>query len=124
MSPASHLESGNAAERQAETYLHAQGLTTLSRNYRCKGGELDLVMRSPQGEIIFVEVRYRRSASHGGALASIDWRKQRRIIHAAQHYLLTHRLQQQPCRIDVLLIQGSQNQQTRLEWLRNAIEVA
>ena len=118
----SQVKLGNQAENLALQHLQQQGLSLLSRNYRCKGGELDLVMRAPDGTIVFVEVRYRRQAHHGGALESIDWRKQRRLLHAASHYLQRYRLSNQPCRIDVLAIQGGISEQPQIEWLRNAIQ--
>jgi putative endonuclease len=79
----------------------------VARNYRTPGrggGEIDLIMREPDGTLVFVEVRQRASASHGGAAASISATKQRRIMFAARHYLM--RLgAPPPCRFDVVLVE-------------------
>lgn len=107
--------SGDHAEDLALAHLQQHGLLLLERNFRCKGGEIDLVMQDG-ASLVFVEVRARASASHGGALASITPAKQRRLIVAAQHFL--QRYDQTPaCRFDVIAIEKG-----RLEWLRHAIE--
>ena len=88
---------GDAAEDAALHYLQQRGLRLLARNYRTPGrggGEIDLIMHAPDGTCVFVEVRQRKSASHGGAAASVTNTKQRRLVFAAQHYLL--RLREPP----------------------------
>ena len=91
----------------------------LERNYRTPGrggGEIDLIMRAPDGTTVFVEVRQRASTSHGGAGASISALKQQRIVFAARHYLM--RLRTPPaCRFDVVLIEPSGT-----VWLQAAFE--
>ena len=109
---------GTAAEDAALAHLLRAGLTLLERNYRTPGrggGEIDLVMRAPGGTLVFVEVRARGSATHGGAAASVGANKQRRIVLAARHYLLRHR-QPPPCRFDVVLVQDS------VQWLKAAFD--
>ncbi len=107
---------GRAAEQRAEAYLVAQGLQAVGRNYRCKAGEIDLVMRD--GPVwVFVEVRLRRNERFGGALESIDRRKQRRLIATARHYLAQHAPHARG-RIDVVGLDGSQ----RIDWIPNAID--
>ena len=84
-------QKGDAAEDRALQYLQALGLKVLQRNYRTPGrggGEIDLVMRDIDGTLVFVEVRRRGNAKHGGALASVTTAKQRRIVFAARYYLL------------------------------------
>ena len=99
---------GNQAERQSEQMLLRAGLRLMARNYRCKQGELDLVMR-------------RRSTRWGNAAETIDWRKQKRVIAAAQHYLLTHpHLANQPCRFDVITAQGNPADPASYQWIREA----
>lgn len=94
----------------------------VQRNYRvargphAHGGEVDLILREPDGTFVFVEVRARRDAGHGGAAASIGSAKQRRIVRAARHYLL-RLASPPPCRFDVVAIDGE-----RLEWLRGAFD--
>lgn len=110
---------GDAAEDAALHYLQQSGLRLLERNYRTPGrggGEIDLIMRAPDGTTVFVEVRQRKSASHGGAAASIGPLKQRRIIFAARHYLMRLR-EPPPCRFDVVLLE-----QGGIEWLQAAFD--
>ena len=116
---------GNAAEARALAHLQAQGLRLLSRNYRLAGGpfargaEIDLIMTERDGTLVFVEVRARAGGPAGlggGAAASVTGAKQRRIVRAAQHYLL--RLPQlPPCRFDVVAVEGDQ-----LQWIRAAFD--
>ena len=108
---------GQIAENLAARFLEQRGLTVTARNYRCRGGEIDLVCRDGTA-LVFVEVRLRRNAAFGGAAASVTPTKQRRIILAAQHYLMTHSLANSDCRFDcVLLNDVSAN---HIEWLRDA----
>src|SRR4030095_13761880 len=97
-------EAGHSAESIALTYLRSQGLRLIERNYRCKAGEIDLVMLD--GPVLaIIEVRYRASAAYGGAAGSVTWRKQRRIAIAAGHLLLTHReLRRYPARFDIVAV--------------------
>jgi putative endonuclease len=112
---------GDAAETAALHYLQQAGLRLVVRNYRTPGrggGEIDLIMRTPDGTTVFVEVRQRQSASHGGAGASISPLKQRRIIFAARHYLM--RLPEPPpCRFDVVLLEHG-----GIEWLQAAFDAS
>ncbi|WP_075256350.1 YraN family protein [Herbaspirillum camelliae] len=111
----SRQRAGEVAEQQALTHLRQQGLQLLERNYRCQGGEIDLIMR--EGDtVVFVEVRARASTSYGGAAASVTPAKQRRLILAAQRWLQMQ-ASTPPCRFDVIALDGPQ-----LQWLRNAIE--
>lgn len=112
--PPAHLQRGQRAERLAEEYLIAQGLTLVTRNYRCAHGELDLVMQD-RDSFVFVEVRARRNRDFGGAEGSIDRRKQAKLRASALHYLQVHRLDA-PCRIDVVAVNGD-----ALVWHRDAI---
>lgn len=106
--------SGREAEDRAQHFLQVQGLTLVDRNYRCRGGEIDLLMRDGDA-LVFVEVRLRRNTGFGGALASVDARKQRRLTIAAQHYLQRHRWQG-PCRFDVIGFDAAGGAQ----WVRDA----
>jgi len=108
---------GDSGEQQALRYLERQGMTAVERNFRCKGGEIDLIMQD-KSALVFVEVRKRApgAAQFGGAAASVTPAKQRRLIVAAQTYLkrYTH---PPACRFDVVAIDGAE-----LSWLKNAIE--
>ncbi len=115
-------EAGDAGEARALTHLLANGLTLVQRNYRvargprARGGEIDLIMRERDGTLVFVEVRARHSASHGGAASSIGPSKQRSLVLAAQHFLSSFRTVP-PCRFDVIAIDDD-----RIEWLRAAFD--
>lgn len=112
-------QKGDAAEGRALQHLQANGLQLVQRNYRTPGrggGEIDLVMRDTDGTLVFVEVRKRRNALHGGALASVTSVKQRRIVFAAQHFLLKLR-QVPPCRFDVFAVEGDE-----LKWIKAAFD--
>jgi putative endonuclease len=114
---------GRAAEDAALALLQARGLSLLARNYRCRLGEIDLVMRDGDA-LVFVEVRARGSQQHGGAAASVDAHKQRRIQRAARHYLMTHpHAAELPARFDVVAISGPDGENDTL-WIRAAFDGA
>ncbi|MEQ1636398.1 MAG: YraN family protein [Methylococcales bacterium] len=113
---AAHLQQGEQSEQRACDFLVAQGLVQVARNYRCRYGELDLIMRDQQS-LVIVEVRYRQSDTYGSALESITARKQSRIIAATQCYLAVHP-QSVAIRFDVIAISGNNH----LEWIQNAFQ--
>lgn len=114
-------DSGQSAEAYAESHLQRQGLRLLRRNWSCRGGELDLVMLDGD-TVVFVEVRYRRYNAWGGALESVDLRKQQKLIHAAQLFLQQESsLAKRPCRFDVVAISQAGEEQ-ELNWIRNAFD--
>ena len=118
---------GDAAEATALACLLKGGLKFVEANYRTPGrggGEIDLIMRAPDGTLVFVEVRQRSGNSHGGAAASIGSTKQRRIVFAARHYLLRF-ASAPPCRFDVVLVQGGPQTGVggaSIEWLVAAFD--
>jgi len=114
MTPGAHA-TGVAAEALAARFLERQGLAIVDRNYRCRAGEIDLVARDGP-TLVFVEVRLRQSEAFGGARASVDAAKRRRILRAAKHYLAGR--SDQPCRCDVVLL--DRLDPARVEWLRDA----
>lgn len=113
---------GDAAEARALAHLQRHGLALVERNYRvargpgARAGEVDLILRARDGTLVFVEVRARRDARHGGAAASVGLAKQRRLIFAAQHYLLRWP-NPPPCRFDVVSVEGE-----AVEWLQAAFD--
>jgi putative endonuclease len=118
---ASTKKVGDAAEDEALLYLQQQGLRLVTRNYRTPGrggGEIDLIMRATDGTLVFVEVRRRKSSMHGSAAASVGRVKQRRVVLAAQHYLL-HLRSLPPCRFDVIEVTPE-----GFHWLRAAFDAA
>jgi putative endonuclease len=110
---------GAAAEAAACAHLEAAGLHRLAHHVNYRFGELDWVMR--EGDtIVFVEVRYRRDESFGGAAGSVDFRKRRRLVLAARAWLASQRrLAEAPCRFDVVTVQGAE-EAFECEWIRGA----
>lgn len=106
---------GQTAEDIAASWLQGRGLRLLQRNFRCKAGEIDLVLRDG-ATLVFAEVRYRSSDAFGGAAASIDAKKRQRIVTAARYFLVDK--PEQPCRFDVILL--DKLQPDAVEWLRDA----
>lgn len=114
---------GRAAEDAALRYLQAKGCALVQRNYRCRLGEIDLVMRDG-GSLVFVEVRARGSDAFGGAAASVGHGKQRRLSAAARHFLMTHpREARLPARFDVVAISGPGGENST-RWIRAAFDSA
>jgi putative endonuclease len=110
---------GDAVEDNALDYLQRQGLRLVARNARARGGELDLVMFEGEA-LVFVEVRYRAGGGFGGGAASVDHGKRRKLVRAAQAFLLRHpQHAEAPCRFDVIDASGDP-QAPRLDWLRDA----
>ena len=110
-------ERGNQAENLAAGFLRRAGIKIVARNYRCKGGEIDLICEDGN-TLVFVEVRLRRSADFGGALASITTAKQRRIMRAAEHYLLRYGKPNRACRFDCVLLDTLS--EAHIDWQRDA----
>lgn len=107
---------GDKAEMLAAAHLEKQGLRVVERNYRCRQGEIDLIMR--EGDtLVFVEVRLRTNTKFGGAAESITQQKQGKILQTARHYLAGQR-KLPPCRFDAVLLGGLDG--GTIEWLKNA----
>jgi putative endonuclease len=119
----STIERGAAAEAAAAEYLQTQGLLVLARNLRCRAGELDLVCLDG-GVIVIVEVRYRATSEFGGALASVTWRKRRKLIRATE--FLRQRLPEwhaRALRFDVIAVQGGPDGTQQMNWVRDAFRL-
>lgn len=113
--------SGRDGEDKACAHLRAQGLLLLERNYRCRMGELDLVMRDGE-QLVFVEVRSRANSRYGHPAETVTRSKQRRLARAAQHYLQTRARsgrEPPPCRFDVVAISDAGR---RIDWIRDAFQ--
>jgi putative endonuclease len=110
---------GGRFEDLALAWLQARGLRLVHRNYSCRLGEIDLVMRDRE-VLVFVEVRFRSSTSQVPASETVDLRKQRKLINTARHFLLWNPfLADLPCRFDVLGISACEGE-TRYEWIPSA----
>lgn len=117
--------SGEQGEQRAERWLSERGLRLVERNYQCRAGEIDLVMidpNPPDTEVLaFVEVRLRGPGARVDSIDSIDERKQRRLISAARHFLMSRpEWQEHACRFDVVGIDGEEG---RLRWIAGAFEL-
>jgi len=113
---------GLLGEELALAHLQAHGLKLITRNYRCKMGEIDLVMLDG-ATLVLTEVRYRASTDYGGAAASVDWRKQRRLANAAEHLLMKRAdLKRYPARFDVIAITAAADRTTaaKVDWIKRA----
>ena len=115
---AAHLDTGKNAEKRAEHYLKAHGLSLMQRNFRSIYGEIDLIMQQHK-TLVFVEVRYRRRSNFGQSVATIDQRKQNRLIKTALSYLQKHQEIDQDCRFDVVTFDGEE----KINWIKNAFTV-
>ncbi len=110
---------GDSAEHDALEFLQQAGLKLISKNYRCKFGEIDLILKDGE-TLIFVEVRYRNTNKFGGAAASVNHHKQQKIMRTAEHYLQKNYRQPPACRLDVVAIDNNQ----KIDWIKNAIEAS
>ncbi|WP_425495867.1 YraN family protein [Paraburkholderia bonniea] len=106
---------GSIFEQHALVYLQRHHLTLVARNVVYRSGEIDLILRDPSGMLVFVEVRARTRRQFGGAAASIERHKQRRLVRAALYYLASISGQAPACRFDVIVFEAGQ-----LNWLRDA----
>lgn len=111
---AKHLLAGEQAEATALLYLQSCGLKLVEQNFRCRMGEIDLIMLDQQ-TLVFIEVRYRKSSHFGGAAASIDYKKQQKLLKASQFYLLKHPVDK-PMRFDVVALEGNNEP----NWIKGA----
>lgn len=108
---------GNRFEGAALSFLRYRGLRLVQANFLCRHGEIDLIMREG-ATVVFVEVRYRRDARYGGALASVTAAKRRKLVSAAHLWLAWHPHEaNRPCRFDVVAFEGDAP-----TWVRGAFD--
>ncbi|MDR9498059.1 MAG: YraN family protein [Hydrogenovibrio sp.] len=109
---------GQRKENQAADWLKQQGIALVMSNYRCKGGEIDLIGQTSDGLLVFFEVKHRQTTFHGHPAEALTAKKQQRLFHAAQWFLQQHPAYQScPMRFDLLTFVGNQ---TQPQWLPNA----
>lgn len=116
---------GQINEDKALQYLKKHALKLVCRNYHCRAGELDLIMLD-RDTLVFIEVRFRNQTRYGSAADSVDYRKQRKLILAAQHFLQTQKFSKLPaCRFDVLAMTPLARDKTSLQfdWIKNAFDL-
>jgi len=112
---------GQMAEDQACQYLLQQGLQLITRNYRCRMGEIDLIVRD-KNNLVFVEVRYRKPSGFGSGAESVGYHKQQKLIKAAMHYI-QHKSVLLPCRFDVISMTPYSHKKPDIEWIKDAFQV-
>jgi putative endonuclease len=113
---------GKQGERVAELYLQKKGYKVVERNYRCSGGELDLIVLDRR-VVVFVEVKTRTGDGFGTPLEAVEFRKQRRMIRAAQFFLAEKNLQQRDARFDVVGVSWP-GRDPVVEHIENAFELS
>jgi putative endonuclease len=114
------MQRGLDCETLAVSYLQERGVEVLARNLRCRAGELDIVALKDQ-VLLIVEVRQRARKDFGGALESVTWRKQRKIIRATRYFLQAHREWRSHClRFDVVAVEGTPDGAHQINWVRDA----
>jgi putative endonuclease len=111
---------GQHAEQLACDYLIQQGMKLRCRNFRCKQGEIDLIMQDANC-IVFVEVRFRKHTDFGSGAETVDHRKRQKLITTAQHYLQQSHSHRYACRFDVISISGELNKAS-IDWISNAFD--
>ena len=119
--PSERSRLGAQGERIAAAHLESLGLVIETRNYRTRYGEIDLVARDGV-EVVFVEVRTKRSAAFGTPEESMTRRKQARLIHAAKEYLAAHALATASWRVDFVAITLQPDGPARIAHVRSAVE--
>lgn len=112
---------GDRAETLACNYLQHHGLTLVERNFHCRRGEIDLIMRD-HNSLVFVEVRYRRQIHYGHAAETVVRNKQVRIIYCAQYYMHCHHTWNDVARFDVVSIEG-EPANPAINWLKDAFRL-
>lgn len=121
-------DTGTCAELLAQEYLENHGLVTMTSNYHCRYGEIDIVMQDEQ-TIVFVEVRFRQKRHHqkatsfdyGGGILSVNHRKQQKLIRASTHFLQANQLLTHKARIDIVALSALNREPSSFQWIPNAI---
>ena len=114
-------DTGQKIENAVAVFLKQQGMRLITRNYHCRGGEIDLIMQD-QHTLVFVEVRYRRSDRFGSALETVNYAKQQRIICTAEHFLQQHKTPYTACRFDVVGVKPVAMSYD-FEWVKDAFQL-
>lgn len=124
-------EQGARHEMLAWSWLESRGYSLIEKNYTRRVGEIDLIVRDPDNTtVVFVEVRFRASEHHGGAIGSIDFRKQRKLVRTANSWLQRYATQDTSARIDVIALRPATNTTPasthwrgfEINWIKNAVE--
>jgi putative endonuclease len=121
-------EIGKQTEQAAKEFLQQHGLTLIEENYLCKLGEIDLIMRD-NDQLVFIEVKYRRSCHYGSGYEAVTHKKQKNIINTARYFLALHKLTENiSCRFDIVsmspkkfsTITSKKHNPFNINWIKNA----
>lgn len=118
---------GFEIESTVSEYLQKQGIELVTRNFSCKMGEIDIVCKDKRNAkhpevLVFIEVRYRKNTSYGGAAESVTYTKQQKLIRTAQYYLMCNTWGQHlPCRFDVMAV-SLENNLPKIDWIQDAFQ--
>jgi putative endonuclease len=118
MTQVTTVQQGTTAETIVLEFLKKQGLSELTRNFRTRAGEIDLIMLD-KSIIVFVEVRSRKSNRFMDAVETIDNRKVQKILRTSRLYLQRHPDSFDSCRFDIVTLTGNISS-PRLDWIKNA----
>ena len=111
---------GDHYENIAKVYLENEGLLIIQQNYHCRFGEIDLIMKD-NSTICFIEVKYRETMSHGGAIHAISQSKQHKLIKAASFYIMENQnISNSSFRFDTITLQGNSDGNPDINWIQNA----
>jgi len=124
-------QKGDRFELLAWSWLEHHGYSLIDKNFARRIGEIDLIVQDPENSsIVFVEVRFRSTERYGGAIGSVDYRKQRKLVRTANSWLQRHSTQNTPARIDIIALRPSLPSTPtasnwygfEINWIKNAIE--
>lgn len=113
---------GQCGEKTVVRYLEKNGYTILTKNYRCKIGEIDIIARDG-ADLVFIEVKTRSGLGYGSPAAAVTLRKQRQITRAAQWYLAEQRLFDVPARFDVISVLYGETNRQQIDHINNAFDL-
>ncbi|KLV06208.1 endonuclease [Photobacterium aquae] len=119
LNPFNKRQQGQAYETMAEQFLRRHGLSPIQRNFQCRSGEIDLIMKQ-QHCLVFVEVKFRQRTHYGSAAEAVNWRKLQRLKRAALFWLHKngYPIEHTEFRFDVVSLEGTP---PKIEWLTNIL---
>ncbi|MBI4753752.1 YraN family protein [Candidatus Desantisbacteria bacterium] len=110
------IKFGQDGEEKAAKYLLKQGVKILEKNYRCGYGEIDIIAKD-KDTLVFVEVKTRKTSTYLSPLLAVNKQKQFQISKVAVHYLIEKKIQEMPCRFDVVTVVDKD-----IQWIKGAFE--
>jgi putative endonuclease len=111
---------GQWGEKYCLGFLKRKGLKTLTRNFSCKTGEIDLIMVDTDRTIVFIEVKTRAEENFNTVESSITAPKKARLVRTARYFLATHKIDNRPFRFDVVAIVLNQKGSPQIRHYQNA----